>query len=112
MNIIGLYGGFDWDANQQWIPNRVNLRGKLHDSSVTLFKNGSHVCSIAEERLTRIKYDGNFPINSIEYCLSYANLNKNDIDIVCISVEPLEIFYEQLELHIVKNIAKMRLNLL
>ena len=50
-----------------------------HGSSVTLFSNGNHVASISEERLTRIKYDGNFPRKSIEYCLSTGNLSKEDI---------------------------------
>ncbi|CAB5221314.1 COG2192 Predicted carbamoyl transferase, NodU family [uncultured Caudovirales phage] len=103
MNILGLYGAFDWDANKWWIPDRYNLPAQLHDSGVTVFKDGNHICSILEERLTRIKYDGNFPINSIKYCLEYSKLNESDIDVVCIPTQALQIFYEQLELNIVQD---------
>ncbi|MHA2164166.1 MAG: hypothetical protein ACXABF_17275, partial [Candidatus Thorarchaeota archaeon] len=40
--------------------------------------------SISEERLTGIKYDGNFPRKSVEYCLSAGNLSKEDIDVVIV----------------------------
>lgn len=106
MNILGLYGAFDWDANSGYIPDRFNLLGSVHDSGVTLFKDGTHVCSILEERLTRIKYDGNFPINSIKYCLEYSNLTNSDIDIVCIPAQSLIIFYEQLELNIIQDMVR------
>ena len=55
-----------------------------HGSSVSLFSNGNHVTSISEERLTGIKYDGNFPRKSIDYCLSTGNLSKEDVDVVVV----------------------------
>ena len=82
MNIIGLYGAVGWD---------VLISGNLksdddwtHGSSVTLFSGGNHIASISEERLSGIKYDGNFPRKSIEYCLSAGNLSKEDIDVVIV----------------------------
>lgn len=74
MNILGLYGAFGWDSRQDWV----------HDAGVTLFVDGNHVCSIAEERLSKIKYDGDYPQKSVEYCLSAANLTKEDIDLIVI----------------------------
>jgi carbamoyltransferase len=74
MNILGIYGAFGWNSRENW----------LHDSGVTLFKNGNHVCSIAEERLSKIKYDGDYPIKSIEYCLSTGNLSEDDIDLIVV----------------------------
>ena len=76
MNVIGLYGALGWDSHcdEDWV----------HDSGVTLFCNGNHVCSIQEERLTGYKYDGNFPYKSIEYCLSAAGLTSDDIDVVVV----------------------------
>lgn len=76
MNVIGLYGALGWNSHcdEDW----------LHDSGVTLFCNGNHVCSIQEERLTGYKYDGNFPYKSIEYCLSAAGLTSHDIDLVVV----------------------------
>ncbi len=72
MNVLGLYGALDWDSREDWV----------HDSGATLIKNGKHVCSISEERLSRLKYDGDYPEKSINYCLSVGGLDKSDIDIV------------------------------
>ncbi len=65
-----------------------------HGSSVTLFSNGKHVCSISEERLSKIKYDGNFPRKSIDYCLNYGNLQPEDIDLVVVPSMGSELFYQ------------------
>ncbi|NDB29986.1 hypothetical protein EB151_10615, partial [archaeon] len=82
MNIIGLYGAVGWD---------VLISGNLksdddwtHGSSVTLFSDGNHIASISEERLSGIKYDGNFPRKSIEYCLSVGSISEEDIDVVIV----------------------------
>lgn len=104
MNIIGLYGAYDWDGNKQFHPDRVMFRTYMHDAGATLFMDGVHVCSILEERLTRIKYDGNFPKKSINYCLEYSGLSAEDIDIVCVPSSPLMIWNEQLELNIIHSI--------
>jgi carbamoyltransferase len=74
MNILGIYGALGWDTH-----NDTNW---THDSGATLFINGKHVCSIQEERLTKYKYDGNYPENSINYCLSVGNITAEDIDFV------------------------------
>ena len=52
----------------------------VHDSGATLFINGKHICSISEERLTRVKREGNFPTNSINYCLSEGNISAEDVN--------------------------------
>ena len=86
MNVIGLYGAIGWNV---LISDNSKLRQQANDSwthgsSVTLFSEGNHVVSISEERLSGIKYDGNFPRKSVEYCLSTGNLSKEDIDLVII----------------------------
>ena len=94
MNILGLYGGFEWEANQSYDDSDNNTW--VHDSGCTLFINETHICSISEERLTRVKYEGNFPINSINYCLSEGNITKEDIDYVLVPSMVLDIFFKQL----------------
>ena len=86
MNVIGLYGAIGWNVLISDNPKLLQQSAELwsHGSSVTLFSNGNHIASISEERLTRIKYDGNFPRKSIEYCLSAGKLSKEDIDLVII----------------------------
>ena len=65
MNIIGIHGIDGYD---------------VHDSGATLFVDGKHIRSICEERLSRRKYEGDFPFGSIDYCL--GDIKKEDIDIV------------------------------
>ena len=104
MNIIGLYGAYDWDGNKQFHPFNPQARTYMHDAGATLFMGGVHVCSILEERLSRIKYDGNFPANSIRYCLEYSGLSTKDIDVVCVPSSPLLIWNEQLERKVIHSI--------
>lgn len=94
MNILGLYGAINWNANHSYDPVTQDQTW-VHDAGVTLLINGNHICSISEERLTRIKYDGNFPVKSIEYCLSVGNITPQDIDLICIPSMCIDIFYKQ-----------------
>ena len=96
MNVIGLYGAIGWNV---LISDNPKLREQMNDSwthgaSVSLFSDGNHVVSISEERLTGIKYDGNFPRKSIEYCLSAGNLSKKDIDVVIVPSMANQNFYK------------------
>lgn len=101
MNILGLYGGFEWDANKSTDDNYDKTW--VHDSGCTLFKDNKHIVSISEERLTGIKYDGNFPSKSIDYCLKYANVSNQDIDYIIIPSMVLEVFYRQYHEEIIEN---------
>ena len=44
MNILGLYGGFDWEANKS--ADKDNLATWTHDAGATLISNGKHITSI------------------------------------------------------------------
>jgi carbamoyltransferase len=59
----------------------------FHNSASCIIKNGNLDSAIQEERITRIKNDNNFPIQSILYCLAISRLDINDIDII--------VFYEK-----------------
>jgi carbamoyltransferase len=89
MIIVGIYGAdFNGDINHPIAANLTNSEtGKLteadiHDSGCTIFIHGKHICSVNEERLSRIKYDGEFPHKSINHCLEYAGITGKDVDIV------------------------------
>ena len=94
MIILGVYGAFGWNAH--FSHNQHNEVTWVHDSGATLFIDGKHICSISEERLTRKKFEGNYPINSINYCLSEGNISGEDVDLVCIPSMVPHIFYRQL----------------
>ena len=54
----------------------------FHDSSACLIKNGKIIAAVQEERFSRIKFDAAFPINSINYCLTYANITINEVNTI------------------------------
>lgn len=53
-----------------------------HDSSACVVVDGKVVAAIAEERLTRIKNDGSFPIHAIRWCIEWARIESTDIDML------------------------------
>ena len=87
MNVIGLYGAIGWNVLISDNPKLLKQSEDswTHGASVTLIKDGEHCVSISEERLSGIKYDGNFPRKSIEYCLSVGNLDKKDSNVIALS---------------------------
>jgi carbamoyltransferase len=100
MNVLGIYGGFNWNANHSFEDGEIFTKTWkhtwIHASGATLFKNGNHVTSISEERLTRIKYEGNYPQKSIDYCLSLGDITNEEIDLVCVASNVLPIFHDNL----------------
>ena len=104
MITIGIYGSFDWEAHKSFDQNGEPTW--CHDAGATLFIDGKHICSISEERLTRRKHDGNYPINSIDYCLSSGNISAEDVDLVCIPSMCVSIFYKKLYAGIIHKIVQ------
>ena len=51
-----------------------------HDSAAVLLVDGEVVAGAAEERFSRKKHTGDFPIGAIQYCLATAGIQANDID--------------------------------
>jgi len=104
MIIIGVYGAFDWKADLSY--NEAGEPLWCHDSGATLFINGKHICSISEERLSRLKYDGNYPEKSIDYCLSLGNIEAKDVDLVCIPTMCVSMFYKKWHEGTIKRIIE------
>lgn len=64
-------------------PHRWLL--SVHEDSqanATLFRDGVPVFAVAEERLTRNKFQGGFPEQSLAACLEWAQLELSDIDVI------------------------------
>jgi len=53
-----------------------------HDASVALIIDGEIIANVAEERFTRTKNDGSFPINAIEYCLKVMGMEAGELDAI------------------------------
>ena len=62
--------------------NIIGISAYYHDSAACLIKNGKIITSVQEERFSRIKHDRSFPLNSIKYCLEFANLKPEDIHFI------------------------------
>ncbi len=55
----------------------------LHDNSAALFVDGELVAAAEEERFIRVKHaKRRQPVNAIKFCLDYAGLDPEDIDVV------------------------------
>lgn len=60
----------------------LGISAFYHDSAAALVVDGNIVAAAQEERFTRKKYDEEFPIRSIEYCLKEARLTADAIDYI------------------------------
>ena len=58
------------------------------DSSAALVRDGRIVAAVAEERLTRVKYQGGFPARAIAACLRDAGVDEAQIDHVAVANNP------------------------
>jgi carbamoyltransferase len=83
VDIIGL-SGFDSAIRfkRKWFPDlekRAYRIAQGFDSASVLLRNGQVEFGIAEERITREKATGAFPVGSIKACLAHARLSPGDI---------------------------------
>lgn len=78
-----------------------------HDANVALFHGPKLIASSQEERFTRIKHDGNFPINAIRDCLEIANITSEDISVIVFSEKPLQNYLFNISKIAVNNFSKL-----
>lgn len=71
------------------ITYTLGLSAFYHDSSAVLLKNNEIVCAVQEERFTRIKHDSSFPKQSIQWCLSQANILPEQIEAISFYDKPI-----------------------
>jgi len=73
--------------------NILGVSGAVgHDASAALFVDGQLVAAVEEERFLRDKHaKGKFPLQSSRYCLEYAGLQPNDIDLVAFPYAPISL---------------------
>jgi carbamoyltransferase len=55
---------------------------QTHDSSAAIARDGEVLFAVAEERLSRKKHDGRFPVNAVRACLEHAKARARDLDFV------------------------------
>jgi carbamoyltransferase len=84
MNILGISGLDNSESfKRRAYPGLTDREYRMcqgYDSAAALVVEGKVVAAAAEERFTRKKHTGAFPIEAIRYCLSEAGLTLEDID--------------------------------
>jgi len=78
----------------------LGISAFYHDSAACLVRDGEIIAAAQEERFTRKKHDFSFPINAINFCLSYAKINSKDIEIVAFYDKPFLKFERILETYL------------
>jgi carbamoyltransferase len=84
MNILGISGLDSAVAfkKERWpgLDDREYRISQGHDSAAVLLIDGHCVAAAAEERFSRRKHTGAFPVGAIQYCLSEGGLSFSDLD--------------------------------
>src|SRR5215469_2116506 len=83
-NVVGI-SGFENSipfkkAHWPGLEEREYRISQGHDSAAVLFVDGQLIAAAAEERFSRKKHTGDFPIGAIRYCLAAAGLQPDQID--------------------------------
>jgi carbamoyltransferase len=84
MNVIGI-SGFEKSipfkrAHWPGLDEREYRISQGHDSAAALLVNGELIAAAAEERFSRKKHTGDFPVGAISYCLAQAGLSLGQVD--------------------------------
>src|SRR5260370_34293525 len=53
---------------------------RMHDSSACVVRDGELLFAVAEERLSRLKHDAQFPRLAIQSCLDFAGVRAEQLD--------------------------------
>lgn len=83
----------------------LGLSGALnHDPSAALFIDGALVAAAEEERFIRDKHAKNkMPVEATKFCLEFANIEPEDIDIVAFPYAPISLFGSMARWHYAKR---------
>ena len=78
----------------------LGISAFYHDSAASIIVDGKIIAAAQEERFTRKKHDPSYPFNAIEFVLSYANIELNDIDQIVFFEKPFLKFERLLETYV------------
>ena len=80
--------------------NIIGISCYYHDSAAALIQNGIVLNAIQEERLSRIKHDSSFPIQSIKEILRINKLSLSDIDHIVFYEKPFVKFERLMDTYV------------
>ena len=70
----------------------LGITAYYHDSSAALIVNGRIIAGALEERFSRRKHDNRFPTLAIQFCLEYAGISLDDVDVIAFYEKPFRKF--------------------
>jgi len=103
MNIIGISGVHQNVAfKAREFPGLTKRQYRINqgfDSAAALVGPGGVVAAAAEERFTREKATGDFPLRAIEYCLQAGRIELNEVDFLAhgFAYEPFQSAFQEPE---------------
>jgi carbamoyltransferase len=78
----------------------LGISAYYHDSAACLVRDGEIVAAAQEERFTRKKHDPCFPSKAVQYCLSEAEIEVENLEFVAFYDKPFVKFERLLETYI------------
>jgi carbamoyltransferase len=78
----------------------LGLSAFYHDSAAALIVDGRIVAAAQEERFSRKKHDAGFPAAAVEYCLTEAGLELEQVDFVAFYEKPILKFDRLIETYL------------
>ena len=67
--------------------NVLGISSFFHDSAAAIIVGDQVIAAAEEERFTREKHTGRFPKCAIDYCLTEAGLDPNELDIIALFID-------------------------
>src|ERR1700746_2868895 len=84
MNVVGISGVHRNIAfKTREFPGLINRQYRINqgfDSAAALVNDSGVIAAAAEERFTREKATGDFPLRAIQYCLESGGIKIDDVD--------------------------------
>jgi len=78
----------------------LGISAFYHDSAACLIKDGEIIAAAQEERFSRKKHDPNFPAKAAKFCLDYAGIKANDLQLIAFYDKPFIKFERILETYL------------
>ncbi len=78
----------------------LGISAYYHDSAACIIDDKKIIAAVQEERFSRIKHDKSFPVKSIIYCLSKANIEFKDLSHIVFYDKPLVKFERLIETYL------------
>jgi len=83
LGVSGIDGTVDF-KRRHWpgLEEREYRISQGHDSAAALMIDGEFAVGVAEERISRRKHTGDFPVGAIEACLAQAGVDLDEVDAI------------------------------